>query len=404
MKKTIGKSVVNIVLVVASLSIGSMIGEGFLRVIVPSRPSFDEVIGRSLQSPERLFSANVKVVYSIEGLYSGVNQAVLRTGGNRFIEPEPQFSASHRVLFLGGSSTEGIYVPEDGRWVALLNKPGELAAYNAGQSGANTLDEYFTFLYLSREKAVRFDLVVLMTVHNDWGWQRRLTKHGGALRLPEYHRALKAWYIDEYRRSETLWDRLRQKLRLFDVIGRANNRIRQLSSSPQDPSGSVVAVYRKWRDDTITRHGRRTIPLSECQSYPEELEHYAENARRNVSLLADAVSATGAKFLVLSESNSFLAPSASFHEDFRQPLTCDDSLISNGDAYILLKELNRRYLQAAHEAGALTFDLAAAMDRYANGPDGGRFMYDSSHYTADGCAKVASLLYPVIVRILAKDL
>jgi hypothetical protein len=93
----------------------------------------------------------------------------LNVSKERLIEPKPQGVHRYRVLFLGGSTTEAIYVPQPQRWVALLNEPGFLAAYNAGQSGANTIDEYFTFKYLTAQ-GMKFDLVVLTTGINDMPW------------------------------------------------------------------------------------------------------------------------------------------------------------------------------------------------------------------------------------------
>ncbi|MGB0384921.1 MAG: SGNH/GDSL hydrolase family protein [Ardenticatenaceae bacterium] len=385
-----------------SVVVTVVMGEFFLRLVMSPPPSYEEVIARTLESPERMFSPNRDVVYNIDGLYQGASEVSLRTSDNRFIEPEPDFPATYRVLFLGGSTTEAIYVPEDERWVALLNEPGVLAAYNAGQSGANTLDKYFTFLYLTEEKDLHFDLVVLMTAVNDLGWHRRLSKHGGALRLSDYQDALRTWYIEEYKKNESLSKQLQQQFRLIDLMARAKRGIRRLlSDSSSDSPRSVAAHYRKQRDDALSRYGEGTIPLSQCACCADELNEYAENARKNLTLLAEAVAATNSKLLVLSEANSHLAPAGSFYEDFRQPIrTCDEARISNQYAYTFSTDRNQKYLQAAEEAGAFTFDFASHMDAYANGPNGGQFMYDSIHYTSQGCAEVARLLRPVLLDIL----
>src|SRR5262249_22318545 len=145
-----------------------------------------------------------QVTYDVSGLYRGADKATLRVSANRFIEPEPYGSNQYRVLFLGGSTTEAIYVPEEQRWVALLNEPGQLAAFNAGQSGANTIDKYFTLKYLTEEKGMRFDLVVLMTAINDFGWQRKFDELGLPLQVPNYQVHLRTWYLNEQRKKETL--------------------------------------------------------------------------------------------------------------------------------------------------------------------------------------------------------
>ena len=58
------------------------------------------------------------------------------------------------------------------------------------------------------------------------------------------------------------------------------------------------------------------------------------------------------------------------------------------------------FLDAAKEAGALTFDLAGEVGRYSNGPEGGKYMYDSTHYTPEGCKVVAAILRPVLHALL----
>ena len=112
-----------------------------------------------MDRPERLFNAKYSVLYDIKGLYEGADTAQLNISSDQLIEPQPKGFHKHHVLFLGGSTTEAIYAPQADRWVALLNEPGVMAAYNAAQSGANTIDEYFTFLYLTAQGR-KFDLVV----------------------------------------------------------------------------------------------------------------------------------------------------------------------------------------------------------------------------------------------------
>ena len=59
------------------------------------------------------------------------------------------------------------------RWVALLNLPGQIATFNAGIPDGNTANAYFNYLFLTEEKGLRFDLVVLVTQVNDWSWRVR---------------------------------------------------------------------------------------------------------------------------------------------------------------------------------------------------------------------------------------
>ena len=69
----------------------------------------------------------------------------------------------------------------------------------------------------------------------------------------------------------------------------------------------------------------------------------------------------------------------------------------------MFRDMNEAYLEAAVEAGALTFDLAANLDPLVNGPNGGRYMYDPFHYTIEGSAEVARLLRSKLMEILSED-
>ena len=120
MKELLGK----LTLFVVSLIVAGGLGEVVLRQVVPlPPPKFEKIIRSLVNQPERLFVAYQTAIYDIKGLYAGADTIHLRVSKNRFIEPEPEDQYKHRVLFLGGSTTEALYVPEEERWVALLTSP-----------------------------------------------------------------------------------------------------------------------------------------------------------------------------------------------------------------------------------------------------------------------------------------
>ena len=136
-------------LLVISLIVSFGLGEALLRQVVTHAPKYEEVLRRLEGHPERLFDPNISVRYNIRKLYEGANTVDLNVSKHRLIEPELEGPHKYRVLFLGGSTTEAIYVPQDERWVARLNEPGYIGTYNVAESGANTIDEYHTFKYLT---------------------------------------------------------------------------------------------------------------------------------------------------------------------------------------------------------------------------------------------------------------
>src|SRR5438552_40882 len=126
-----------------SILISLVLAEIILRIATRSIPTYADVLANSLDHPERLYPPYAQLTYDVRGLYPVGGLVTMRVSANRFIEPEPQGKYHYRVLFLGGSTTEALYVPENQRWVALLDQPGLIATYNAGQLSANTLDKYY---------------------------------------------------------------------------------------------------------------------------------------------------------------------------------------------------------------------------------------------------------------------
>ncbi len=395
----------NLALILISVACALALGEIALRFFVRRPPQYQSILRNALEHPERLFAPGQDATYNIKGLYKGADTVRLRVSKSRFIEPEPQGDFRFRVLFLGGSSTEAIYVPENERWVALLNEPGYLASYNAGQSGANSIDAYFTFKYLTEQRGMTFDLVVLATGFNDLGWLGKLEKSGHRFVVEDYRAGLEAYTMAEFTSSRTAYQRWEERSMIVYLFSQAWERLSRSQAAPigphKDGPAAVVEIYRDMRRGIMRtfRNERRAPGTTLMDRYPglaARLDTYARDARHNLGILQTAVGARGGRLLVLSEPESWLAPTSSFLEDLRLPA----GTYSYEDVDELSKWRNRVFLTAAAEVGALTYDLAAAIDSLVNGPEGGTYMYDNMHYTPDGCREVARLLRPVLRRIL----
>src|SRR5262245_61850805 len=189
MRELLGK----LSLLAISLLVSLGLGEALLRQVVTAAPKYEGVLRRLVDHPERLFDPNISVRYNISGLYEGANTVDLNVSKNRLIEPEPEGLYKFRVLFLGGSTTEAIYVPQDERWVARLNEPSYIATYNGAQSGANTIDEYQTFKYLTG-RGMKFDVVVLSSGQNDVGWTQIFEKYGHPFVVEQYQQGISDYY------------------------------------------------------------------------------------------------------------------------------------------------------------------------------------------------------------------
>jgi hypothetical protein len=396
------RSLVNMTLLFMSLLISVGLAEIALRLIVPAPQTYEDIISSLVEHPERLFKRNTSVLYDIKGLYEGANTAELNISRERLIEPQPRGVHRHHVLFLGGSTTEAIYVPQPQRWVALLNEPAVLAAYNAGQSGANTIDEYFTFLYLIAQ-GMKFDLVVLATGQNDMGWLQHFDKHGNRFVIEEYNKGIHDYYIDEIASKPSSFEAPRARSAVYRLASEAFENVRQflnMKSRLVSPK-NVTKIYLDMRKAALTTFTDDRRPpdmrLMDRYDHLESLtQKYRENVAHNIGLLNEAVSRTGAKLLVITEATSWMAPTSSFYQDLRVP----SGMSSYEDLHEYRLLLNGIYLQAAKQAGALTYDLAADVNPHSNGPRGGRYMYDNMHYTPEGCRLAASFMRPVLHRLL----
>ena len=299
-----------------------------------ARPAPSDSAATLEAHPEALFPSGTDYIFDVTGLYEGASSVRLRVGDNRLIEPvAPDSSGQLRVLFLGGSTTEALYVPETERWVAQLNGDG-ISTYNAGKSGSNSADKLRSFDYLTRNGET-FDVVVISTAINDAGWTWRLGTDLGT------ENALQ-WEID--------W--LRAKL-------------------PQIIKSSVVETYR-------ANMAIGTRQLESCAGFPSFLQRYQRNVEVNLGALRAAVEASGASLVVMSEASGFGAPSDSFFIDLRSTPLCDDQPLALESAERYMRRINEVYLQVAQDLGLPTIDLASAMAPLTNGPNGGTYTYDGN--------------------------
>jgi hypothetical protein len=409
--------------ILGSTAVGFLIAEAAFRVAMPPVPgdegSVAEYLDASQRNPgaPRLFPVGYKAMFDIRGLYEGANRVDFEIGPTRFIPPVPPEGAKYKVLFLGGSVTEGIFLNADERWPARLNVPGEVATYNASMSAAGSMAQFITAKYLA-DRGDRFDLVVLATNQNDATWTRRFREIGSTYDFAHFQKGLPEIYGKEFRAERgSNWTSLRTLawVRHLFRVARLN-----ATGAPGDPSkngqASTASAHSIVVDGLVAlQAGSNRIPrapISACQdpgspktvtewAYHDWKENLPEFRRQIKALL-------GAELLVVSEPAAYGAPSDSFYEhDLRIYPTCQTAqgvrAIEGPDVVALEQERAERFIDAAKSAGAHTFDLAAAMAPYANGPEGGKYFFDSIHPTPIGAQKFAELLKPEILRVLKEN-
>lgn len=415
------QKIMAVLAVLVSLVLGLSVAEVVFRFALPPVPG-DEAsnveylmaIQRNPGAP-RLFPPSYSAVFDIRGLYEGADKVEFHVNPDRFIAPEPTPKARNKVLFLGGSVTEGIFLPDDARWPGRLNQGNEIATYNASMSAAGMLSQYVTAKYLA-ERGDRFDVVVLATNHNDATWSRRFAEINSRYRFDEFSSGLTTIYEREYlteRKAQRFslrtlaWAKhLLRVARLF-----AANSTNQPTNAPGN-GGTLKAPSMAVEGLLHLQGGQQKLPrvkLDACNAFdsPRKLKDLAfEDWKENLPQFRNEMKRLfGAELLVVSEPSSYGAPSSSFYfADMRVPLTCTTSAglraIDVGETIEFMRARAAAYLEAARLAGAMTFDLAGAMEPLANGPDGGAYFFDSIHPTPEGAEKFAEYVRPALKEAL----
>jgi hypothetical protein len=408
------------IVVLLSTVFGLLLAEMFFHVALPPIPGDEGSVAFYIATAQRrpgsprLFHAGYHAVFDIRGLYEGANKVDFLIGADRFIPPSPSGAARYKVLFLGGSVTEGIFLNASERWPARLNVPGKIDTYNASMSEAGMLAQYLTAKHLS-ERGDRFDLVVLATNHNDTGWSRRFKDLGSVYDFAHFDDGLKEVYKKDFellKKEEPGWLSLRTVAWARHLLRVA--RLNRTSDSQRTEGAEAKGTHQSIVVDglVLLQNGTNLLPrtqIAECttESSPKTMTDLAyQDWQRNFPRFRkDMKSLLGAELLVISEPASFGAPSESFYQrDLRVFPVCETSAgkraIEASDIIVFERERANLYLKAAKEAGAHTFDLASAMESVSNGPDGGRLFFDSIHPTPKGAEKFAELLKPVILETL----
>jgi lysophospholipase L1-like esterase len=406
------KSLLAVVSVAVSTAFALLIAEIVVRVALPPAPGDEasavDYIAVAQRNPgaPRLFPAGYSAQFDVRGLYRGADTVTFHVGPNRFVAPEPKTRGRYNVLFLGGSVTEGIFLQDQERWPGRLAEGAEIATYNAGMSEAGMLGQYLTAKYLS-ELGDRFDLVVLATNHNDSTWSRRFADIGSRYDFAGFASGLKTIFEKDFaeQRKESA-----SPLRTFAWVRHLLRASRSTAPAPDDGGAPSLVVDAMMR----AQEGKQALPLVDAGACvdatdPERLTQIAtENWKTNLPhFKREMKRLLGADLLVVSEPSSFGVPSNGFYfRDLRYPVTCTTregkAAIKSAVAVDLMRRQAAAYIDAARDADAHVFDLAAAMDPISNGPEGGELFYDVMHPTPRGAEKFAEFLRPAIEEILRR--
>jgi lysophospholipase L1-like esterase len=278
-----------------------------------------------------------------------------------------------RVLCVGGSTTECLYVTDTLSWPWQLEE--QLAATlgrsvfvgNAGRAGSLTPHhDYFLRHYAL---ASRFQWVVVLTGINDLGAFLRHT-------YPKPRRLAQEVFWQPEAEPETPAEAAYWRLPFLA-------RLRGLGAGErgpsvfQDPAASFVTAKRKERKARLAR-GALTAP-------PLGLDAALERYRGDLQRLCRLCRERGQGLLLVTQPSLWRDDLPPELEDLLWAYY-DEGTYTPGTMGRMLGAFNRVLLEVAQSEGVPALDLAATL------PQDTTVFYDDCHFNVSGCRRVAALI------------
>ncbi len=302
----------------------------------------------------------------------------LRTDADGFILPAKRHAApDFTLVFLGGSTTECLYMPEERRFpvraALLLEERTRLRvnAYNGGVSGDNTL--HLIEVLLNKVLRLRPDVVVLGENINDLAtllllgsyWNDNPSRGAIVVQRPSPWLAL-----------ATLCDAL---------VPLSCARGRELFARLSDPALQRRTVQDEFRE----ARGRQ------LDRWPEMEPDFEASLRTFVTICR----AWGIEPILMTQASRFVPePDPVIHRAFEYAYR------ETGISYPRFREQFLRFNDVVRSVGR--GENVAVIDLAAEIPPTRRFLYDAVHYNVEGAERAASAitswLAPVVLRKRAK--
>lgn len=305
--------------------------------------------------------------------------------GLRSYEPVPD--DDYRILVLGGSAAECLYLNQKETWPRLLisylhkEKPNlKVWVGNGGRSGQNSRDHIFHLRHLPL-RALDVDAIIILAGVNDLLLRLRQDDHYNPHYLkqpgaagaqldhaflfvpPQYSLPPPPFY-----KQTGLWRMTKRIKRRF------------FSGRPQDPKGEVLLAWRQNRKGA-----------SELREKLPEMEGALREYAANIDRIIELASKKGIRLIFLTQpalwksgltpeekSRLWMGGVGNFKTREGQPYYLPEALARGLDDYNSLLESFCRW------RGVECFDLASRI------PENTEIFYDDCHFTEKGSALVAS--------------
>ena len=266
----------NFILMAISASACLLLSEFVLRSIFPFKNEY--YIWRP--HLKRIFKPSPAIMPGIKGESRFMSNSM----GLRGEEISPR--DTHKIVAVGGSTTECLYLDQAEAWPQLLQqklnehtRTGRVWVGNAGKGGLNTREHILQFRYLF-EKFFELDAVIVLVGINDLnlrlkqdeGYEPRFLERPDFEEqlIPRVFSVLPMENDPVFFKRTALWDAARRLRR--SMFGRAQN--------VQDDSGKSIIKWRALRKNA--KAIRHTLP-----DLAAALEEYARNVNRIIDMGRD---------------------------------------------------------------------------------------------------------------------
>jgi lysophospholipase L1-like esterase len=328
---------------------------------------------------------------------SGVSYFTTNSHGCR----GPEYSGEkHRLLTVGGSTTECVSLDDAEAWPALVmarvnertGDPKRLWVTNAGVAGRNSR-HHLAHAELLVPKIGRLDVVLVYCGLNDAGLWLYLPTFDAGWRddADEWERTVaQAFRVTNHTDPDAPWWKRLELWKTASVLKDAHRSRRQAFDRDR---GAVVQDDRfRWLGEMRAHRARaekRLVPRAKMETLPAALDSYADNLRR----IAAAVRRAGSRPVFVAQAVDRLGE---LDEAGRKRLWMGHmeggAYVEEGQMADLVVAHNDRMRQVCQEIAVPFIDLPAALESERD------LYYDGIHFNEKGARETARVVADALLE------
>lgn len=290
---------------------------------------------------------------------------------------EPTARQAHRILALGGSTTECLFLDGPEAWPRLLQDglgaPGRpVVVGNVGKSGQRTRQHVLQVERLLPQHP-GFRTVILLAGLNDLQWALQVDVHAREPIGPQDY--ARAFMVFPSHAVVPATAPFYAKTRLYALLTRRDRVEVPVTALVQDVHGQFYRAYRE---------RRRLAPR---RAAPRDLAQALAEYRRDLRAVADAAARSSARLVLVTQPTLWradLPPELEALTWFGWSST--NEYYTTAALAEAMDRYNRALLEVCRERGLECVDLAARLPRDAT------VFYDDVHFNEAGARQVAAVL------------